>query len=206
MWHIAAVCCPETSGRNSKLTGKLFRRKSAASSGKRKKNIITGKNSCIIFWSHWNEKAFCLSYSANCLNFPRGMSVEICHVSKYLALMMIEVTKVQEIMKVISFSLEFIYLANNRGLLHFKLCTRRWSQLCPQKGAVKGFWNVNMPVSLSRAKPGGGFLRVCRFFDSIPCKSWSLISPDPVNVNGSWIGNLFLINRMWWMWWPRRGH
>lgn len=81
--------------------------------GKEKKNIITGKNSCIIFWSHWNEKAFCLSYSANCLNFPLGMSVEICHVSKYLALMMNEVTKVQEIMKVISFSLEFIYLANN---------------------------------------------------------------------------------------------
>lgn len=61
------------------------------------------------------------------------MSVEICHVSKHLALMMIEVTKVQEIMKVISFSLEFINLANNRGLLHFKLCTRKWSQLCPQK-------------------------------------------------------------------------
>lgn len=92
--------------------GKLFRRKSAASSGERKKNIITGKNSCI-FWSHWNEKAFCLSYSANCLNFPSGMSVEVFHVSKYLALMMIEVTKVQEIMKIISFSLEFIYLANN---------------------------------------------------------------------------------------------
>ena len=41
------------------------------------------------------------------------MSVEVFHVSKYLALMMIEVTKVQEIMKIISFSLEFIYLANN---------------------------------------------------------------------------------------------
>lgn len=51
------------------------------------------------------------------------MSVEIFYVSKYLDLMMIEVTKVQEIMKVISISLEFIYLANNCGLLYFELCT-----------------------------------------------------------------------------------
>lgn len=65
------------------------------------------------------------------------MSVEIFYVSKYLDLMMIEVTKVQEIMKVISISLEFIYLANNCGLLYFELCTRKWPKLCPQKGAVR---------------------------------------------------------------------